>query len=81
MCRNESLCHIPETNTTLQINYTAIKLFKNRICHIPPSLRLYGLEKSRKWLSMPWLSHLPLLSILTAVPGLELSAISPSPCH
>ena len=30
VCVTESLCSIPETNTTLYINYTSIKIFKNR---------------------------------------------------
>ena len=30
VCLNESFCYIPETNTTLQINYTSIKYILKR---------------------------------------------------
>ena len=41
ICITEPLCCTPETNTTLQINYISIKMFKNR--------NLLALRKSKRW--------------------------------
>ena len=37
ICKTESLCCIPETNTTLQINYASLKTKEVDFSHLPPA--------------------------------------------